>query len=119
VDQFDRPDWLPVELLRVGAAMKHKMRQLQKTSAVSGEGTDCTVAVNLAAGSERRSPSPAAEVAVVNPPVEGTGSWQPDHQAVAGIPGLDSGTGVDSAKESCKSLSQLAKVPIAVGYTLL
>jgi len=86
---------------------------------LTGGNMDCTVAVNLAVDSERRIPSHAIEVAVTSPLAQGTGFCRLDHQVVAGIPGLNSGTGVDLAPESCKSLARFARVPIAVGCVLL
>jgi len=101
-----------------GVVVMRKTRKPQKTSVVSGEDKDCTVVVNLVMGSERRSPSHAIEVGAVNSSAEGTDSWRLDHQVVE-VPGLGSGTGIDSVPESCKSPARIATVPTAVECTLL
>ena len=86
---------------------------------LTGGNMDCIVAVNFVVDSERRIPPHAIEVAVASPSVQGTGFCRLDHQVVVGIPGLDSGTGVDLAPGSCKSLARFARVPIAAGCALL
>ena len=87
--------------------------------AVTGGDVNCTVVVNPVVGSERRIASHAIGAVMVSSSVSATDSRRLDHQVVAGIPELDSGTGVDSAPESCKSLAQFVGVPIVVGGVLL
>ena len=96
----------------------HKMRQPRGISVVSGENMDCMADMNPAAGSGNSSPSHAIEVAMVSSSVEGTDSWRLDYQIVE-VPGLDSGTGLNSAPENCKSPSRTVRVPVLVGCTLL
>lgn len=68
------PPWGGIRVAEVGVTVTRKIRQPQRTSAGSGEDEDCTVAVNLVMGSERRSPPHTIEVAAVNSSAEGTDS---------------------------------------------
>ena len=54
---------------------------------------------------------------MVNSSAEGTDSWRLDCQVVE-VPGLGSGTGVDSAPGSCKSPLRIVRVPVLVGCAL-